>query len=200
MQQREPGTGGRSGLASQRSVGALDVMVLRDRRSRDRDVEDPDGSSGRGVLEILESWARLVREQRALTNPTVDLAYVRAARPAGPVCDPQQPACGHHTCETWTMRGTVLAPITVLSERRVLAAHLDWILTQDWVDELYVDIRDAWSQIRAHTGPTGRPGFVAHCPCGGRIRWADGAATCTACGTVTTGLDVVRRFAPGDAA
>ena len=194
MQGREPGTGGTGGLAFQRSVGDLGVMVLRDRRSRDRDETDPDGNRGRGVLEVLASWATLIREQRGLQPPTHALAYVRAARPAGPVCDPHRPPCGHHTCETWTMRGVVLTPATVLSERRVLAAHLDWALTQDWVDELFADIRQLWSLLKNRNSPEPRT-TRRQCACGGNIRWNDGGAECGSCGTRTTGLDILRQQA-----
>lgn len=56
-------------LASERAPARVDVLVLRDPRSRERDPSDPDGNHGRGVLEVLHAWARLVREERDLTPP-----------------------------------------------------------------------------------------------------------------------------------
>lgn len=196
MQAREAYTGGAGGLASQRSVGDLSVMSLRDRRSRDRDEEDPDGNGVRGVLEVLESWARVIREERGIATPTHALAYVRADRPAGPVCDPQQPVCRHTTCRQWTWRGRGLTHATVSSERRLVATHLDWALTQDWCDELYRDIRQVWGLLTARNNP--QP-YTARrsCACGGQIRWRDGAAECGSCGTRTTGLDVIRQQGEG---
>lgn len=192
MQGREPGTGGRGGLASQRSVGDLTVMAMRDRRSREQSLLDPDGNGARGVLEVLASWAQLIREERGIAAPTQALAYVRADRPAGPVCDPHQPICGHVTCRAWTWRGRGLIPATVASERQVLATHLDWALTRDWCTELYADVRQLWSLLQARNNP--QP-YTARrqCPCGGSIRWHDGAAECGTCHTRTTGLDVIRQ-------
>lgn len=197
MQQREPGTGGRSGLASQRSVGRLDVIALRDKRGRDRDDTDPDGNATRGVLEVLGSWAILVREERGIEPSTVVLTHRRQAAPPGPVCDLDAPPCGHHTCWAWTFRTVVFSPATVPSERKVLAVHLDWIVTQDWVDELFADMSAIWRQVQAQNNPGNPRGYVALCGCGGRIRWGDGAAVCQGCGTRTTGLDVVRKHAEG---
>jgi len=198
MQGREPGPGGAGGLASHRSPAALDVLVLRDRRSRDRDTDDPDGNRGRGVLEVLESWARLVRAERSITPPTQALAYRRAAAPPGPVCDLDSPPCGHHTCWAWTFRTTVHTPATVLSERRLIAAHLDWILTQDWCDELYADVRQLWALLRNRNAPEPRT-TRRLCGCGGNIRWHAGAAECGSCGTRITGLDVLRQQQAGAA-
>ena len=192
MQGREPGSGGRSRLASQRSPAALDVLVLRDRRSRDRDDDDRDSNNGRGVLEVLESWARLVRDERGLQPPTIALAYRRRAAPPGPVCDLDAPPCVHHTCWAWTFRTTVYAPATVLSERRLLATHLEWTLTQDWCDEFFADIRQLWSLLKSSNSPEPRTARRT-CACGGSIRWRDGAAECSGCGTRITGLDVVRQ-------
>jgi hypothetical protein len=152
MAGREPGTGGPGGLASQRSVGNLDVMVLRDRRSRARDAEDLDGNAGRSAYEILSSYAAVVRDERQLVRSTVDLAYRRRAAPPGPVCDVDAPPCGHHTCEVWTFRAVVTPRLTVASERRVLADHLDWILSREWAGEFYDEMRQLWALLRRVNG------------------------------------------------
>lgn len=203
MAMREPDTGGRSGLASQRSVGRLDVMALRDARGRARDEDDPDGNATRGVLEVLGSWATVVREEKSIEPPTEALAYRRQAAPPGPVCDLDAPPCQHHTCWAWTFRTVVYSPATVLSERRVLATHFDWIVAQDWVDELFADMKAIWQQVQRQVAPQAtRVHSVGRCPqvteateCGGRL-WADGTAssvTCDKCDRVF-GQDELRRL------
>jgi hypothetical protein len=171
MQGREPGTGGAGGLASQRSVGDLTVMAMRDKRSRERDAEDGDGNGARGVLEVLGSWATLIREERDLTVPTTTVTHV------------------FRSGVVWSI--DVPTPASILSERRLIAAHLDWALTRDWCDELYDDVRQLWNLLQGRNNP--QPHTASRpCPCGGSIRWRDGAAECSSCGTRTTGLDVIR--------
>jgi hypothetical protein len=176
MQGREPGTGGAGGLASQRSVGDLTVMALRDRRSRERDDEDTDGNGARGVLEVLGSWASLIREERELELPERTVTHV------------------FRSGVVWSM--DVPEPATVLSERRLIATHLDWALTQPWINELHADIRQLWNLLQGRNNP--QP-YTARrqCACGGTIRWRDEAAECGSCGTRTTGLDVVRQQTEG---
>ena len=193
---------GHAGLASQRSPARLDVLVLRDKRSLEYDPTDgdPDGNRGRGVLEVLGSWARLVREQRSIPVPTTELWYERKARPAGPICERTTISCGHDTCEGWTYRMTVQLPATVTSERRVLVAQFDWITAQDWVDELYADIRAVWALLKAAHGdrsprPQARHDWGAlpdGTVCDGPI-WADpGAAWCGTCRTSWSGVELLQ--------
>ncbi|WP_157936898.1 hypothetical protein [Geodermatophilus chilensis] len=204
MAGREPGTGGPGGLASQRSVGNLDVMVLRTpRRGTGRIAYDDADEWGLdatpSVLDTLGSYAALVRDARQLVRPTQALAYRRRAAPPGPVCDVDAPPCGHHTCEVWTFRAVVTPRLTVASERRVLADHLGWVLAQDWAGEFYDEMRALWGLLRAANGRP-RPQGRARCretvggqPCGGTVRWDAGTATCGTCGASYTGLDVLRR-------
>lgn len=148
-------------LAAHRSPARMDVLVLRDVRSREQDDEDPDGNHGRGVLEVLGSWARIVREARDLAAPD--------------------------------------KPATVTSERGILVAHLDWCLSQDWVDELYADVRAVWALLKsAHGERAPKPQARCWVPqedgslCGGPI-WADpGAAWCGTCRTSWSGADLLR--------
>lgn len=213
MQGREVGTIGGTTLAAQRSVGSMHVMALRaPRRGTGRiayDDADPWGVDDTpSVFATLHTYAEMVRapEQdggRGLTAPRMDLAYRRRAAPPGPVCDPDGPRCGHHTCEVWTFRTNVAAPLTVATERRLLATHLDWITRQDWAGEFFDEIRGLWQAMRYANGHTA-PGparircleLVDGVECTGFVRWIDGAAVCGGCGTTTTGLDVIRRHSP----
>ena len=172
MQGRETGTIGGTALASQRSPGSTHVIALRARyRGTGRigwEDADPWGKDDTpSVYATLASYAGMVREARQLTGPRLDLAYVRAARPAGPVCDPAGPRCGHHTCEVWTFRANVAAPLTVATERALLAVHLDWIISQEWAGEFFDEIRGLWGLLRranGHGAPIRRVHRL-HAPC-----------------------------------
>lgn len=182
-------------LAAQRSPGSTHVMALRSRYRGTGRIgwEDADAwglDDTPSVYSTLASYAELVREGRELTPPRMDLNYVRSARPLGPVCDPDGPRCGHHTCEVWTFRANVAAPLTVATERRLLAVHLDWIIGQDWAGEFHDDIRALWSALRSANGAGGGKGRVtrmqAPCPaCGVRAvthRPGEDLMQCQSCG------------------
>jgi len=194
MQGREVGTVGGTTLTSQRSVGNLDVMALRADRRGDGTTDVWGWDDTPSVLETLGSWARLVREQRGIEPDWRWITRRRAYAPTGPWCDD----CDHATCVAWRFDNRVYVPATVSSERRLLAGELEWILTQDWVDEFYDAIRSLWSAVRRVNDPGGSNG--PRCGCGGRIRLAAGTATCSACGTSTSGLDIVRQQTAGAAA
>jgi hypothetical protein len=194
MQGREVGTIGGATLASHRSPGNTHVMALRARQRGtgrigwdDADVWGLDDTPS--VYETLASWAARVREDRQLTPPRLDLAYRRRAAPAGPVCDPAGPRCGHHTCEVWTFRTNVAAPLTVATERALLAVHLDWITGQDWAGEFYDEIRGLWVLLlkaNGHAAPSQRvTRLQAPCPaCGVRAvthRHGDDLMECQSC-------------------
>lgn len=201
MQGREVGSVGGTSLTSQRSPGNTHVMALRSKRRGTGRIgwEDADAwglDDTPSVFETLATYAELVREGRGLVGPRIDIAYVRSARPLGPVCDPEQPPCRHHTCQVWTFRANVAAPLTVATERKLLAAHLGWILGQDFAGEFFDEIRVLWAALRRANGHAStRPGYTAHCDCGGRIRWANGAATCQTCGASMVNVDSIRRHA-----
>jgi hypothetical protein len=201
MQGREVGTIGGTNLASQRSPGSTHVMALRSRYRgtgrigwEDADVWGLDDTPS--VYGTLASYAEQVREGREIEPPRMDLVYVRSARPAGPVCDPEQPRCGHHTCEVWTFRANVAAPLTVASERELLVEknNFRWLLLQDWAGEFFDEIRGLWVLLRKATGHASPPSRVrrspAPCPgCGVRAvihRPGDERAVCENCGETTT--------------
>ena len=184
MQAREPDSGGRGGLASQRSVGDLGVMSMRDRRSRERSDDDPDGNSVLGVFETLHAHAETVREGRNIGYP---LAHI----------EPCKVPCMHLAC--WSgVAQEVRVPLTVTSERKLLAerVNFEWLLADDSAGQFYADIRQLWSLLKSSNAPEPRTAR-RQCACGGSIRWRDGAAECGSCGTRTTGLDVVRHQTEG---
>ena len=208
MQGREVGTVGGTGLTSQRAPGNTHVMAMRSRHRGTGRVgwEDADAwglDDTPSVFETLATYAALVREGRGLAGPRIDIAYVRQARPAGPVCDPERPPCRHHTCQVWTFRANVAAPLTVATERRLLAAHLDWILAQDWAGEFFDEIRRLWGALRRANGHAA-PKTGIRCrlnvggqECGGRVRLVDGTAVCQGCGTAASGPELLRIAAEG---
>lgn len=103
--------------------------------------------------------------------------------------------------------------ITVISERRLLTAQLDWIARQPWVDDMHTELRDLVSQLKRVNGTTIVP--VGDCDslqadgslCDGKV-WHvvigdDGKVTksgdgepgfrCGRCRRVWTGTDAVRK-------
>jgi hypothetical protein len=82
------------------------------------------------------------------TSPGRASTWPTAAGPPhpGPFATPEAPRCGHHTCEVWTFRADVAAPLTVATERAVLVErnNFQWILNQDWAGEFFDEIRDLW--------------------------------------------------------
>lgn len=189
---RTPDGGGHGGtLASQRDPARLHVLVLTDRRSRERDdaERDPRGETGedandlRSVFEVLHAHAEAVREERQLSYPTLTAAGLHAGdRPHGPACAD----CAHPSCR-WIRPGPdvdIPAPLTVATERAVLAAHLDWILAQDWAADFHSDITALWTLLGGRT--------VGACPdCGAGLRLLDKGTRCTGCGRQWTGLQMV---------
>jgi hypothetical protein len=96
-------------------------------------------------------------------------------------------------------------PATVTGESALLTAHLDWICTQPWVDELHAALKAVRSALLDAIGepkvkPIGRcpviltdvtdteEGLVeTHAPCEGPLfpdRWGAMRVTCAACGEV----------------
>ncbi|MDP5182157.1 hypothetical protein QOZ88_05870 [Blastococcus sp. BMG 814] len=90
----------------------------------------------------------------------------------------------------------------VQADRAFLAAALSrWIVHRDYVDELFIDVRDVWAQLKAATGQSAGPRPVRACPtlagqpaarCNGPV-WLDkDAAWCGHCGTAWSGFQLVR--------
>lgn len=109
-------TGG-SSLASERSPVRLDVLVHTDRRRGTGKSETDDDAHAAGetlsILDVLHSWARVVREERGLTDT---------------------------------------GPATVTGERGLLVRHLDWCTAQDWINEMFDDVRLLLGQLKAANG------------------------------------------------
>lgn len=181
----QPGGGHSGTLASQRDPARLHVLVLTDRRSKERDPAEPSPEDNdlRSVFEVLHAHAEAVREERRLTYPTITAAGLHAGdRPHGPACAD----CAHPSCR-WIRPGPSLdipAPLTVATERAVLAAHLDWILGQDWAADFHSDITALWTLL----GGGGRTVGVCG-QCGGPVTYANRQASCL-CGT-RSGLDLI---------
>lgn len=80
---------------------------------------------------------------------------------------------------------------TVTSETRFLRGNASWIAAQEWADELYREVREAWAALRSATGRGPDPilGWcgilVADGECGGPIRQVPGelALVCGRCKT-----------------
>ncbi len=176
MQGREVGTIGGSKLASQRSPGNLQVIVLRDPRRAD--AADPWGVDNTpSVFATLAYYAELVREGRDLVQP---VHHVDACRYP----------CMHRAC-LLGVGHAVPVPLTVASERKLLATHLGWIVAQDWAGEFCDEIRGLHAVLRranGHVDDTRRLRRLhIACPdCGVRAvtyRPGDGQACCENCGT-----------------
>lgn len=167
-------TGRSGGLASQRAPARLDVLVHTDPRRgvpglSDKARDDPAAYDDTpSVLDVLHSWARLVREER-----------------------------------NYASRG----PVTIATEREMLARHLEWMCQQAWIDEAYRDLTRLLATLQAANGQrTEKP--MARCVrvvgdrlCGGdiwvqdvvqlatkadgtvmRVTVPDGPAVCDSCG------------------
>lgn len=138
---------GKGSLASERTPVRLDVLVHNDPRSRPAgtrypgpscpscwhdscteirawiDAFDAHATETLSILDVLGSWARIVREERDLN---------------------------------------VSGAATITGERDLLTRQLDWCARQDWVDEMYDDLRKLVGQLRAVNGTlTEKP--VGHC-------------------------------------
>lgn len=140
----------------------LDVVDLLDERRGRRWLGTYPTEDRRGTLGTLESWARLVREERHIDTPA--------------------------------------SPPTVLTEARCLVRHLLWICEQQWVDELYADIKTLNRALRDTIGDY-RPRPVGRCQvdqgegdCGGPLMPATfGGVRCARCGA-TWDIDALRRL------
>ena len=197
---REPGSGG--SLASLRNPALLDVIVLRDPRSKERSIYDPDGNRGRGVLEVLTARAAQVRDDLGIPRPTRTF-LVRRAGAVGPLCIAAG-YCGHESCEGMQFAVTYPTVLTVESERQVLVDHLtSHVLAQDWADEFHAELADLAQQldrgvvhVRA-AGPRCRELHDGE-QCTGHVQsTGPSSVRCDACGTVTSGLALIRRYGAG---
>lgn len=170
-------TGGGT-LASQRNPARLEVLVLRDHRSTERDPGDPDGNDGLSVFEVLHAHAEAVRETRwgddgpRIPYPERVFRTRRAGAP-GPIC----PTCRHGSCHAMTFTIAYDRHLTVSTERQLLALHLDWILGQDMAADLHADLERLWAAMGGGQRRTGHA-----CPvCGHELLRDRSGAQCSAC-------------------
>lgn len=173
-------------LKSHRNIGDLDIMVLRDRRSKERSADDPDGNNTRGLLEVLHAYATDVREGRGFITPPVQAVTLVAWRRPGPYCDRW---CRHASCYEAQFRHLVPWRPTVGSERKLLADHLDWALGQDFAADMLAELRQVERalDVAARQQPVGVCGG-----CGGELWGEDDRGgyrvRCAGCGTILAGL------------
>lgn len=190
MQGREPGTGGGGGLASQRSPARLDVLVLRDERTV---MGSP----------VAQAWYQ--RRQPKAIGPwclmcTHETCTEWRAGRQRELHDDEEAVRSDRLMSTlgvlagWAdavREGRELAArdrrATVTSERKLLSDHMDWVVAQDWAGEFFDEIRALWGLLRQANGhQTGRPRIrCREDGCSGTVRWVDGAAVCSTCGTRT---------------
>ena len=154
------GSGGGS-LKSERAPARLDVLVHTDHRRGTGMSETDDDALAAGrtlpILDVLSSWARIVREERDLAIPTrPGLLHLGGYR--GPVC---ANPCEHATCQSIAVHVLIPIPATISGERDLLSRHLGWVAGQPWVDDAYKEIRDVLGQLKGVNGtqdekPVGR--------------------------------------------
>jgi hypothetical protein len=185
MQGREPGTGGGSGLKSQRTPANLDVLSVRDARTT-----AADDSRLLSVLGVLAGWADVITEGRELERPWVTHRVRRDDRHIGAYCATD---CAHESCEALTFliaypaRHTVASARAILTERR----NYGWAVQQDWAGAMYDEVRQVWSLLKAAVeGPA--PRRTATCKCGGRITVTAMVASCDTCPETWRGLDLAK--------
>lgn len=192
------GRGGGS-LKSMRSPALLDVIVLRDGRSKERSIYDPDGNRGRGVLEVLTARAWQVREDRKIPRPTRTF-LVRRPGAVGPLCEGP---CLDESCDAMRFPVTYPTVLTIASEGQVLVDELDWVRAQEWAAEFHAELAELAEQLDrgmvhvVHPGPRCRELHDGE-QCTGHVRTTGPSSVrCSSCGTVTAGLALVRRYGAG---
>jgi hypothetical protein len=174
MQIRWDRSGG--SLASQQAPARLDVLVHTDHRHGTGKSEDDDDLRAAGltasVLVVLHAWADHVRREHHLTRATTTVRLGWARSPRGPVCP--RP-CRHDTCGRW-ITDTIPAAPTITGERNLLTRQLPWIARQDWVGDMYRDLRQLRDQLRRANGTAPDDPLPGRCPnmingreCGGPL-------------------------------
>lgn len=192
------GRGGGS-LKSMRNPALLDVIVLRDPRSKERSAYDPDGNRGRGVQEVIFARAAEVRAGRGLVVHEVPHTVPLGGRPIGPgICEGVW--CDHAWCERWTLRMWVTPRPTLASEHQVLVDELDWVRGQDWAAEFHAEL-EALAELLDRgvvhvviAGPRCRE-LIDGEQCTGHVHAVGQLQVrCDRCSNLTSGFDVLRRY------
>lgn len=154
-----------------------------------------DQRTGRGVLDIVHSWADAVRDERRLPARCV-CGHMQL----GHITSTSLPWCSASMCDCTEYRP---GRPTVTGECHLLAANLPWVVQQPWAGDMYDELQtlhrilaDAVGDIRQQpiTGGRHGAGCVAEAPdggvCGGPLFQAGtGASTkvrCGRCGDTTT--------------
>lgn len=131
-----------------------------------------DARGERGVLGVLHSWAELVRDERHDPRPCNTCAHARPSHGT----DRRHHGCTTIgcKCEAWEPR-----PVTVTAEISTLLGNLAWATQQDWIGDLYAEIKPLHRQLRdavgeyrthpvgtCHARPAGQPETAV---CGGPL-------------------------------
>ena len=141
MQIRWDQAGG--GLASHGSPARLDAIVASDARRgvvnlspwswNDDLAHDPTASA----FAVLHRWAQQIRAERQIERPKLDRGLL--------------------------LPRFVPAPLTVNTEARRIALHLDYAAAQPWVAQMHTGLRRLHGQLQATNG-TGEPKPLGRCP------------------------------------
>jgi hypothetical protein len=187
MAVRSGSGGGRP--AAERSPVRLDVVAMRDRRTRRWEPDEqprytPPAPKSFGPWclfcehETCTAWR--AGRRRDLHDDEYDAGSANLASILEEL----------HNWARLVREERDLAPveqITVMGERLLLTRHLDWIAEQPWVDEMYADLTKLRAQLKQLNGtqdekPVGRCYLPAEDgPCDGPI-WVDDAAGHAHCG------------------
>lgn len=168
----------------------LDVLNLLDSRSRD------DNGNPSSVVGVLAGWAQQVRLERRLAPEMVERLIRQPDAPDGP----WHAYCDHDSCADMRIFYSEPAELTIDTERRLLARHLDWICAQYWVRDMWDQLRRLDRALREAVGdPYPRPIGVCPVPvdkgvCGTPLyaQPSGDGVRCRGCGEQWTGIDLVR--------
>ena len=149
------------------------------------------GSGPTTVLEAVESWTRVVREERGLSpyGPwSAEMA--RAASPAGRRAANTPTPVSQDPRQSQAVYGPHATTVTLIAVCEFLRAHHDWVIAQPWVDDYADEIRACARALR-HLDPEREPAAtVVPCPttsvdhgdCGQRLRLDSDHVRCSRCG------------------
>lgn len=152
-------------LKSERSPANLEVLVAQDARSLPRFEVDTEGNAAPPVLAWALHYSELIRVHRPLMGVV-------------------------HGEQSWAAR-----TVTLSTARARIAAHLDWVLAQDWAGRFVVELREllrALERLNATPLPRPRRSPCRGCGSKGSLTWDGETASCSQCGGAWSGLAVIR--------